>query len=218
MAKIKKVIIDDREGSRIRYAQLDAYSDIETEVQHLDYGDYIFIGNNTSVCFEYKTASDFLSSIYNKRLHNQVSQNITKYDYTFVMIEAFNLEKVRQKWFYQTGIEITPEQINGTIARINTASTVLFAQTRSQAFDLMYRQSFKIINNKPFLYKFGKKSSNPILNYLSSIKGLNAQAELIVETLQLKNLDDLLAVTVEDLTTVHGIGKTRAEQILKKIR
>ena len=219
MAKIKKIIIDDREGSRIRYAQLDAYADYQTEVEHLDYGDYIFVGGNSvAVCFEYKTATDFLSSIFENRLHNQVLQNIQKYDYTFVMVEAFNLEKVRQKFKYQTGLEMDTNRINGEIARLNTVTTVLFAQTRSAAFDLMYRQSEKIINNKPFLYKFGKKSTNPILNYLSSIKGLNAQANTIVETLHLETLDDLLAVTVEDLATVKGIGETRAKQIMKKIR
>ena len=219
MVKIKKILIDDREGSRIRYAQLDAYSEENTEVDHLEYGDYIFVGTNgVPVCVEYKTGTDFLASIYSNRLHNQVAQNIKHFDYNFVMVEAFNLEKIRQKWHYQTGIQLDNHRINGAIAHLNTVSTVLFAQTRCSAFDLMYRQAYKIINNKPFLYKHGKKSTNPILNYLASIKGLNTQADTIVDTLQLENLDDLLNVTVDDLTQVHGIGKTKAEHILKKIR
>ena len=82
----------------------------------------------------------------------------------------------------------------------------------------MYRQAHKIINNKPYLYKFGKKSNNPCLNYLSSIKGISSQAELIVSTCDLHTLEDLLNLQVEDLSQVHGIGKTRAKQIIKKIR
>lgn len=219
MVNIQKVVIDDREGGRIRYAQLDAYDDLVTEVEHLEYGDYVFIGNNdTRVCFEYKTGMDFLSSIHSNRLHNQVFENSKHYDYTFVIIEAFNLEKLMQKFYYQTGLRIDSHRVNGEVARINTVSTVLFAQTRDAAFDLMYRQAYKIINNKPFLYKFGKKSTNPILNYLASIKGIGSQAELIVNELNIHTLDELLAVTTEDLTRVHGIGETKAKQILTKIR
>lgn len=219
MVKMKKVIIDDREGGRIRYAQLDAYDDLETEVKHLEYGDYIFVGyNDTKVCFEYKTGTDFLASVYANRLHNQVAQNIRVYDYTFVMVEAFNLEKLMQKFYYQTGITLDSHRINGAVAKINTVSTVLFAQTREAAFDLMYRQAYKIINNKPFLYKFGKKNNNPIINYLASIKGVSNQAETIVHTLNIRTLEELLNITEEDLTPIHGIGETRAKQIIQKIR
>ena len=219
MVKFNKILIDDREGSRIRYAQLDAYSEENTEVAHLESGDYLFVGNNdVEVCIEYKTGTDFLASIHSNHLHNQISQNITQYDYNFVMVEAFNLEKLRHKFYYQTGITIDPHRINGSIAKLNTVSTVLFAQTRDAAFDLMYRQAYKIINDKPFLYKHGKKSTNPILNYLASIKGISSQAEAIVNTLRINTLDELLEVTAEDLTQVQGIGESRAEQIISKIR
>lgn len=219
MVDIKKVIIDDREGGRIRYAQLDAYEDLNTEVAHLDYGDYIFVGNNdVKVCFEYKTGTDFISSIYNHRLHNQVSQNIRIYDYNFVIVEAFNLERILQKFYYQTGVDVNIHRVNGLVAQINTVATVLFSQTRENAFDLMHRQAYKIINNKPFLYKFGKKSNNPILNYLSSIKGISSQAEIIVNELNINTLEELLAVKEEDLVGLPTIGKTRARQIIQKIR
>lgn len=217
--RIKKILIDDREGARINYAQLDAYADIDTEVEHLDYGDYIFIGHNSPpICFEYKTATDFLASLYSQRLHNQMALNIQQFRYTFVMVEAFNLETVRKKWYYQTGIDLTNNRINGAIASLNCVSTVLFAQTRESAFDLMLRQSLKIIADMPYMYKFTKKTSNPVLNYLSSIKGVSRKAEDIVDVLGLETLDDLLNVTVDDLTLVKGLGKTKAEFILKKIK
>ena len=219
MTNIQKVIIDDREGSRIKYAQLDAYSDLNTEVAHLEYGDYIFVGGNgTKVCFEYKTGSDFLASIHSNRLHNQIAKNIENYDYTFVIVEAFNLEKVMRKFYYQTGINIDRHRINGTVARINTVSTIIFTQTRDAAFDLMQRQAYKIINDNPYLYKFGRKDINPALNYLSSIRGISSKAEVIVRECDIHNLEDLLNITVDDLVQVKGIGEARAKQIIKKIR
>lgn len=71
---IAAVKIDDREQDRKEYA-LNQYANLNPVVEHLDVGDYIFLGyNGVEVVFEYKDNDDFLSSITgeNHHLHNQI--------------------------------------------------------------------------------------------------------------------------------------------------
>jgi len=209
---IKEVHIDDRENSR---------ADLNPSIQRLKYGDYVFFGNNgESIGVEFKTGEDFLSSIdpSTNHLHNQVYNMIHEFDYTFVIIECENLSKVATKRFYQTGINVSIQQINGVISELNTVSTVLFSQTSFQTADLLMRTAGKMIQQKPFLWKFGKKSPNSALNYLNSIHGLKNTAVDIVETLNLRTWKDLDNLTVKDLMKVDGIGKVKAMNIINEIR
>lgn len=217
---IKKVIIDDRETNRKDYA-LTQYKSFKPTIQHLPIGDYLFIGHdNTTVCIEYKTGNDFLTSIntIENHLHNQVHRMIQEYDYHFVLVECEDLDKLCTKRFYQTGLSMSVQEINGVVSELNTVSTVLFSQTMFGAFDLMMRQSGKLINQKPFLYKFGKKSSNIALNYLNCMYGLNNKAKDIVDTLNVSSVKDLMSLTVDDLMEVEGIGRKTAQQIITNIQ
>ena len=109
------------------------------------------------------------------------------------------------------------QQIDGAMAEYCTVSTILQAQTQYQAFDLMMRVSGKIIQQKPFRYKYGKKSTNWALNILGGMKGLEKLAENIVRQLDLHTLDDIMNLTKEDLITVDKIGEKKAEKILNNI-
>lgn len=217
---IKQVFVDDRENKRIDFA-MEQYAPFNPTKSHLDVGDYIFIGNNgTKVAFEYKTGDDFLSSVVNEthHLHNQIYDMITNYDYCFTIVQTEDLRADLQRRYYQTGQDISFQQINGAIAEFNTVSTVLMTQTIYQAFDLMMRSAGKIINDKPYLYKFGKKTPNFALNSLSAMKGVEKRAETIVKTLNLHTLDDLMNLTKEDLVKVELVGGKTADIILNNIK
>ena len=216
---ISSVLIDDREGDRIEFASKH-YSPFNPLKCHLEYGDYIFVGENgTKVVWEYKTGNDFLNSITeNNHLHNQVYEMITNETYTFVIIESIDMLQELDSYYYDSGKNISIQQINGAIAEFCTVSTVLNAQTRYQAFDLMMRVSGKIIKNKPYRYKYGKKSTNTALNWLSAIKGLDKQAETIVRKLDLHTIEDLNKLNKNDLTNIDGIGEKTAEKIISTIR
>ena len=215
----QEVWIDDREGKRIDYG-MEQYAPLNPSVKHLDYGDYIFMGHNgIKVAWEYKTGSDWLNSINSEdnHLHNQVYDMITSEDYSFIMIECEDMKGETDQLYYASGISISLPQIDGAIAEFSMVSSVLQTQTQYQAFDLMFRLSAKIIQQKPYCYKYGKKDKNTALNYLSAIKGLNNKAILICDVLDLKTLNDLLNLTVEDLCTVKGIGRATAEKIISEI-
>lgn len=215
---ISSVLIDNRENDRIDYA-LKQYKGFNPLVCQLDVGDYIFVGENgIQVVFEYKTGADFLNSIDGNHLHNQVYEMITNFDYTFVIIECEDMIHQLDELYYSSGVSMSLQQIDGAISEYCTVSTVLQAQTQYQAFDLMMRIAAKIILEKPFCYKFGRKSTNSALTYLTSIKGLNNKAHAIVKELDLHTLNDLLNLTVADLERVDGIGKVTAEKIINQIK
>lgn len=214
---IKQVLIDDRETARADYA-MQQYKTLNPKVEHLKVGDYIFKGKDKSVCFEYKTGTDFLSStIDSNHLHNQVWHMTQEYDYTCVMVTTYNLERQVQELYYTRGINVNLSRINGIIAELNTVTTVVLCQTQYQAFDEMMRFAGKIIQNKPFKYSWGKKSSNTALNYLSSITGLDTKAENIVKKLKLKTHEDLMNVTYKDLITVELVGDKTARAVLEEL-
>lgn len=214
---IEKVIIDNKEQDRRKYA-MEQYAPFNPSIEALGYGDYLFIGHNgVRVVFEYKTGSDFLSSIQNNHLHNQVYEMTSHEEYTFVIIECEDMIQQVDELYYSTGISMNLPQLNGAISEFCTVSTVVQLQTKYQAFDFMMRMAGKLIEQKPFCYKYGKKSPNYALNVLSAIKGVDKKAGLIVRTLKLHTLTDVINLTVDDLIQVDGIGKVKAEHIIKNI-
>lgn len=217
---ISNVFIDDREVDRKDYA-MKQYASFNPKIVHLTEGDYLFKGyNGVYVCIEYKTGDDFLSSIGQgeTHLHNQVYSMIHKNDYNFIMIECKNMKSLLGKRYYQTGMEMSIPEVNGAIAEFNTVCTVLQGQTKYACFDLMMRVAAKIIMEKPFLYKFRKKSKNTALNYLSSIHGLDKKSYAICKELDLHTVQDLFELSVEDLIRIDGIGKVTAEKIIGEIK
>ena len=216
---IEKVVIDSHELDRQEFA-MEQYAPFKPSIEPLDTGDYIFIGHNgVKVAVEYKTGSDFLTSIDSSEnhLHNQLYRMIHEYDYNLIMVECKDLQDLCTKRYYQTGLNISVQEINGAISELNTVSTVLFSQTRYGAFDLMMRSAGKLIADRPYLWKFGKKSPNTALNYLNCIHGLKNKASDIVETLDLHTKKDLDKLTIKDLMKVDGIGEITAELILNEI-
>jgi Holliday junction resolvasome RuvABC DNA-binding subunit len=81
------------------------------------------------------------------------------------------------------------------------------------------KQAQKCLLDKPIVKKFPKKDKNPCFNFLChDVYGINwKKAKLIVDTLNLKTLNDLMNLNIDDLTNIKGIGKKTAQNILNNI-
>ena len=113
---IERVLIDTREQGREQYA-MEQYAPFNPSITQLDYGDYIFIGHNgIRAIFEYKTGADFLSSIQNNHLHNQVYEMTQNEPYCFVIIESTDMMHELDELYFSTNISMSLPQINGKIA------------------------------------------------------------------------------------------------------
>lgn len=216
------VTIDSREKERIPYAKrfFDKYEPIAVE---LETGDYMFENRDTDECviFEYKTMKDFIGSVSDGRIWEQVKRMNDEFNWSFIVIggtiEDLNRENKRRMLQRNTGRPFFLNQFYGAIAKLNTYVTVTQCHNQAQAFNYMEKQMLKIFDDKPLLKHFKTDADNPALNYLNCIGGIGFKTgKMIIDEFNIKSLNDLLAVVEnEDLTSIKGIGKKTGE-ILKK--
>lgn len=214
--------IDSREQTRIPYAKrfFDKYEPLAVE---LETGDFMFENRDTDECviFEYKTMKDFIGSVSDGRIWEQVKRMNDNFKWSFIVIEGtiedLQRENKRRMLQQNTGRPFSLAQFYGAIARLNCYTTVTQCHNQAQAFYFMEKQMLKIFDDKPVLKHFKHDADNPALNYLNCINGIGFKTgKLIVDWFNIKSLNDLLTVVEnEDLTSINGIGK-KTEEILKQ--
>lgn len=108
--KKSKVIMDYREKNSMVYSQLIGLG-IEVEVKELKVADYIV----NDVAIERKTVQDFISSMLNKRLTNQL-QGLQQYKNRILIIEGIEEHELYSNGVPDTGIH--PNAIRGFLLSI----------------------------------------------------------------------------------------------------
>lgn len=216
--------IDSREKERIPYAKqfFDKYMPITAE---LNTGDFMFENEDTdeAVIFEYKTMKDFIGSVSDGRIFEQVKRMNDEFDWSFIVIEGTieDLQRENKRRIIQqnTGRPFSLSQFYGAIARLNCYTTVTQCHNQAQAFNYMEKQMLKIFDDKPMLKHFKSDADNPALNFLCCINGINYKtAKLIVDEYDIKNLHDLVVIlNTVDLTEIKGIGNKTKNRIMEVI-
>lgn len=217
--------IDSREKERIPYAKrfFDKYMPITAELLT---GDFMFDNEDTdeAVIFEYKTMKDFIGSVSDGRIWEQVKRMNDGFDWSFVVIEGtiedLQRENKRRMLQKNTGRPFSLAQFYGAIARLNTYTTVVQCHNQAQAFNYMEKQMLKIFDDTPLTKHFKSDADNPALNFLCCINGINYKtAKLIVDEYNIKNLHDLVVITnAVDFTVIDGIGQKKARLIEEAIK
>ena len=214
-----KITIDTREQNRIKTAtEYYKQQGHEVEIQEEQVGDYIF---NEKVVFEFKTISDFVSSIQSGRVFNQAINQSESFDYHFVIIQGDEHSRAKALAMSRNYHEVTYFQYLGAIASLNRYTTVIesYSPFINEAYYRMMITAKKCLQNKPIVKKFPRKDKNPAFNYLAyCIYGVSAKrAKDIVYTCHLKTMEDLFNLTHQDLTKIDGIGDNLADRILNSI-
>ena len=217
--------IDSREKERIPYAKrfFDKYMPITAELLT---GDFMFDNEDTdeAVIFEYKTMKDFIGSVSDGRIWEQVKRMNDGFDWSFVVIEGtiedLQRENKRRMLQKNTGRPFSLAQFYGAIARLNTYTTVVQCHNQAQAFNYMEKQMLKIFDDTPLTKHFKSDADNSALNFLCCINGINYKtAKLIVDEYNIKNLHDLVVITnAVDFTVIDGIGQKKARLIEEAIK
>ena len=90
-----KLIIDSRENSELTERVIEKAQSLNVpfEKQWLEIGDYVF----NDVCFEAKSSFDFIQSIVNKRLWNQLDNMDRAFDGVMLMCHNSNWWVVQRK-------------------------------------------------------------------------------------------------------------------------
>ena len=212
--------IDNREGHRIETMKKH-YKPSNITIQQLETADFIF---NDKVAFEYKTLPDFINSILSGRIIEQAIRLNQQFTYPFIMLQSSEIElqeHINKTYFlrrqHKKGKKppkFYEKQYYGAINRLNCYVTVITCPTEHRCFESMINQARKCLDNAPVNRKV-IKTGNPAYQCLRyCIHGIGPKtAEKIIKTLNLKSIEDIANVTVDDLTTVRGVSRSRAEQI-----
>ena len=210
----KRIIIDTRETARMksaaRYFGSQGY---HVDTEKLTTGDYII---NDQVVFEFKTWSDFMSSITDNRLFNESISQIEEYQYHFVVLHGTNRDY--KEAYSHNGLD--HKMITGAIARLNTYTKIIRGTgTLDDTFELMMKTAEKCLDNKTLCKGFGTKSVNKAFNALAfCVDDINAErAKTIVNFLGLKTFNDVCRLTYDDLIKVPGIGEVLAGKIMEAV-
>ena len=212
---MKKIIIDSRETARIESAtKFFKDQGYNVKISKETTGDYIF---NNKVVMEFKTWSDFMSSITDNRLFNETISQMETYDIHFVVLHGTNRDYLEA--YAHQGLE--EKHINGAIARLLTYTKIIRSTgTITDCYNLMMTTAEKCLDEKTLCKNFGTKSINPAFNVLSRcVDDINAErAKNIVNFLNLNTIQDVCQLTKEDLLKVPGIGEVLSQKVIEAIK
>lgn len=227
--RVSDVVVDVRERERsVRGSEFYRNHDLRVITRMLPFGDYVF---NEKVVWEYKTWADFIGSIINSSVFNEVFNQTGAYEYSFLIIVG-DLEKEILKAYYNNPVvrnrypsmqrykNQIREMIKGAIRRCRTVCNVVTVRNEKEAFIEMAKQSDKCLDGKRYggiVRKTKKTDLSPFEVFLSCIGGIgDVTSEKIVTEFNITCLDDLLNITYNDLIE-HGIHRDKAKAYCKYI-
>jgi Fanconi anemia group M protein len=215
---MNKLIIDSREKSSLSEYIISEASllNIPSEKQWLEIGDYVY----QDVCFEAKSTIDFLQSVINKRLWNQVDNMDRHYEYSIVIIHG----SLHQAMAYPdyVNIPITEKMLKnkfyGAIGKLtlDTDCKVFWVESPQKAAKIVttickMRPVERAVIQPSLLKRI--TTDDLRLDMLCTIKGVSkSKAEKIIK--KHGSLMEVGECSVEELSSVDGIGPTIAKRII----
>jgi len=175
-------------------------------LQTMPYGDYVI---NERMTVERKTARDFLISIIDLRLFNQVAKLKKNCSKPFLLIEGNP---------YATGLDFDPRAISGAILSIQTAwqLPVVFSRSIEHSVEILVsvgRQDDIVTDVVPLRGGYRPKKLKSRQLYL--LQGLPDVGPKLAKRLldHFQTVIRVMNATVEELIEVEGVGKARAAKM-----
>tara|TARA_R110000744_G_scaffold145082_3_gene257281 strand:- start:420 stop:1103 length:684 start_codon:yes stop_codon:yes gene_type:complete len=215
---IAKLIIDSRENSDLyRAVKSEAIKlNLMTEKQWLEVGDYVF----QDVCFEAKSTIDFLQSIINKRLWNQLDNMDRHYEHCFLIIHGSLHEAMNYPKYVNVNMteQLITNKFYGAIGKISldTDVKIFWVEGPRKAAKIMTTicKMRPIERNviKPSLLK--RITTDDLrINLLGTIKGVSEmKAQQLID--EFGSLMEIGEADIKDITKIDGIGTKTAERIV----
>jgi Fanconi anemia group M protein len=184
--------------------------DVEIRIRKLFYGDYVI---HDSITIERKTARDFLISIIDGRLFNQLS-NLKRYCINPILLIQGNPLK--------TDIDMDDMAIRGALisAQAIWYIPVVFSRTKEETKDIMLmigKQEEACTDVVPL--RGGYRPKRLKSKQLFILQGLPKVGPTMAKRLleHFKSVSNVINATVEDLVRVEGVGEVSAEKIREVI-
>lgn len=230
MSKNKPIFyIDSREtkGSKLVSLvedKLKKQVSLSVERKWLEIGDYVI----NDICFEAKSVIDFINSVQNKRIWNQIDNMDRHYKNNFVIIYGDLkqgikqiLEKSNTKTSPQIRAIMYENKFMSAIGRISldTDTQVMWVKDEVVASNIIVTiakmQKYQRDIIQPQLIK--RITTDDLrLDVLTCIKGISIKkAKLLIK--RFGSIMEIGEQTVEEIQQIEGIGETLAQRILQTL-
>ncbi|MEO2154645.1 MAG: ERCC4 domain-containing protein, partial [Nanoarchaeota archaeon] len=206
-----KIIVDDRERNAKLLDLLNEKFDVQRE--RLDVGDFIV---SDRIVIERKTLEDFLASLLDKRIFEQIQKMKASFQKPIIVVEgSLNIEDL----FYLRNIH--PNAIRGLLLTImvDEGIPVIFTKNEEETVNLLEilaRREQIEQKRKPQIkvVKKVKTIADAQEALIASIPGINRQ--LAVNLLSyFKNPKNIANASISELLDVPLIGKEKAKRIFE---
>lgn len=204
-----KIYVDSREiTSRIPEALQELGAEVATG--NLESGDYIL---RHDIVIERKTAADFIASILDERLMNQVGKMKLSFKTVIFLIEGD---------VYATRSKIRSEAIDGALSYLTVilGCSVLYYKSPGKAAALLYRMAKHAQEGLGYEIAFRKgKVPAGKAQALFAIEGLPGTGPVTSKKLlnYFRSLRRLFNASVDELKQVNGVGPLKALRIFEGI-
>jgi Fanconi anemia group M protein len=179
-----KIIVDNREKNSLVIAELTELG-IDVEIKHLNLADYLI---STEIAIERKTINDFVSSMLNKRLIEQLRDLKKNYKFPLLIIEKEDHQSMYKPTAHP---QIHENAVRGMMLTVTTSfgvPTILTDDYKDTALYLALLAKRQLKGKQEFSLVAKRKAY-----------GMRDQQQMIMETFP-------------------GIGPKTAKEILKKFK
>jgi len=180
--------------------------DLLIEIKKVPYGDYVI---NDSITIERKTARDFLVSIIDGRLFNQLS-NLKKHCLNPILLIEGNP--------YKTELNFDPMAIKGALlsAQAIWHIPVIFSRSKEDTRNILLmigRQDQTYMDVVPLRGGYRPKRLKSKQLYL--LQGLPQVGPLLAKRLieHFRSVSRVMNASIEELMKIDGLGRVSAEKI-----
>ena len=220
-----KLIIDSRENSELTERVIEKAQSLNVpfEKQWLEIGDYVF----NDVCFEAKSSFDFIQSIVNKRLWNQLDNMDRAYVNNLVIVygsfeDGFrkHLEHIKTSMNKTAQRVILRKKFFGSMGKIilDTDCSIIWVRDALTAAELIAVVCKMQPHNRevyiPRIVKQKKISTTDLrVDVLSTIKGVSdKKAKLLIK--KFGSIMEIGEASPSELSKIDGIGNVLATRIV----
>jgi len=220
-----KLIIDSRENSELTERVIEKAQSLNVpfEKQWLEIGDYVF----NDVCFEAKSSFDFIQSIVNKRLWNQLDNMDRAYVNNLVIVygsfeDGFrkHLEHIKTNMNKTAQRVILRKKFFGSMSKIilDTDCSIIWVRDALTAAELIAVVCKMQPHDRevyiPRIVKQKKISTTDLrVDVLSTIKGVSdKKAKLLIK--KFGSIMEIGEATPSELSEIDGIGNVLAKRIV----
>jgi Fanconi anemia group M protein len=220
-----KLIIDSRENSELTERVIEKAQSLNVpfEKQWLEIGDYVF----NDVCFEAKSSFDFIQSIVNKRLWNQLDNMDRAYVNNLVIVygsfeDGFrkHLEHIKTSMNKTAQRVILRKKFFGSMGKIilDTDCSIIWVRDALIAAELIAVVCKMQPHDRevyiPRIVKQKKISTTDLrVDVLSTIKGVSdKKAKLLIK--KFGSIMEIGEASPSELSEIDGIGNVLAKRIV----